>query len=89
MKNNFEEEKHDLALLVELVLYTQVRSLSEVKVLDKQKRRRELIEDFINENRERFADIPYDEYVGHINFVLERTERNVKRIDANRDDNER
>lgn len=36
---NIAEEKHDLAVLVELVLYNEVRSISEGKVLDKQKGR--------------------------------------------------
>lgn len=84
---NIAEEKHDLAVLVELVLYNEVRSISEGKVLDKQKEREKLIDRFISENRERFADIPYEEYVRYINFVLERTENNIRQI--NKDDDDR
>ena len=84
---NIAEEKHDLAVLVELVLYNEVRSISEGKVLDKQKEREKLIDRFISENRERFADIPYEKYVRYINFVLERTENNIRQI--NKDDDDR
>lgn len=84
---NIAEEKHDLAVLVELVLYNEVRSISEGKVLDKQKEREKLIDRFISENRERFVDIPYEEYVRYINFVLERTENNIRQI--NKDDDDR
>lgn len=86
MERSLEEEKHELALLVELILYNQVRSISEGKVLDRQKRRRELIDEFIEENIDRFESIPYDEYVRYINFVLERTENNVREINKHKDD---
>lgn len=86
MERSLEEEKHELALLVELILYNQVRSISEGKVLDRQKRRRELIDEFIEENIDRFESIPYDEYVRYINFVLERTEKNVNRIKNQKSD---
>lgn len=77
---SIEEEKHNLAVLVEVVLYRKVRSLNESSYLNKRQERANLINSFIKENRERFKSIPYDEYVKHINFILERTEDNVRKI---------
>lgn len=78
-KSNQNNSKHQLAILVELVLYEQIKNIDK-------NARKEAIENFIQQNKERFSDIPYEEYVQYVKLILERTENNIKRIKEERED---
>ena len=77
--NKMEEEKHDIALLVEYDLYETIKALdgSGNNKEERTKIIKEFIEEFIEECKERNTTMTEKELEEHIMFVLNRTIENM------------
>ena len=85
MENNVEEEKHELAVLVELELYDEIRNI-QVEGAPGRRLKLDAMLKFSEKYRDRFEKIPYDEYLRIISSILEKTENNIQKINRDEDD---
>ena len=75
MNNKMEEEKHYIALLVELDLYETLKRLDE-NMKDSKSAKEEVTETFIRECLKRAKTMDEQQIREHVQFVLNRTRRN-------------
>lgn len=75
INNKMEEEKHYIALLVELDLYETLKRLDE-KMKDSKSAKEEVTETFIRECLKRAKTMDEQQIREHVQFVLNRTRRN-------------
>ena len=75
INNKMEEEKHYIALLVELDLYETLKRLDE-NMKDSKSAKEEVIETFIRECLKRAKTMDEQQIREHVQFVLNRTRRN-------------
>ena len=80
MKNKMEEEKHHIALLVELDLYEKLKRLDEV-MKDSKSAKEEVTETFIKECLRRSKTLNEQQIREYVQFVLNRTRRNREEIE--------
>lgn len=73
--NKMEEEKHYIALLVELDLYETLKRLDE-NMKDSKSAKEEVTETFIRECLKRAKTMDEQQIREHVQFVLNRTRRN-------------
>ena len=80
--NQIEEEKHRIAMMVELVLYKRIKAFDEDDGLDaktKEEQKKEAIEVFIEECSK--TNILTQEQIReHVEFVLNRTIKNINNL---------
>ena len=75
INNKMEEEKHYIALLVELDLYETLKSLDE-NMKDSKRAKDEVTDTFIRECLKRAKTMDEQQIREHVQFVLNRTRRN-------------
>ena len=75
-----EQELHEIALLVELVLYNRIKSFEDDIKIDKEKSKNEAIKAFIESCLEKYKTLTHEEIKEHTLFVLNRTIANVERL---------
>ena len=75
INNKMEEEKHYIALLVELDLYETLKRLDE-KMKDSKSAKEEVTETFIRECLKKAKTMDEQQIREHVQFVLNRTRRN-------------
>ena len=75
MKNKMEEEKHCIALLVELDLYETLKGWDDNEK-DSKSAKEEVTEAFIKECIKRSKSLNEQQIREHVQFVLNRTRRN-------------
>ena len=75
INNKMEEEKHYIALLVELDLYETLKRLDE-NMKDSKSAKEEVTETFIRECLKRAKTMDEKQIREHVQFVLNRTRRN-------------
>ena len=75
INNKMEEEKHYIALLVELDLYETLKRLDE-NMKDSKSAKEEVTETFIRECLKRAKTMDEQQIREHVQFVLNRTRRN-------------
>ena len=76
--NKKEEEKHDIALMVEYDLYETIKVLE--KNENNKEERTKIIKEFIEECKGRNTTMTEKELEEHIMFVLNRTIENMNRL---------
>lgn len=80
--NQIEEEKHRIAMMVELVLYKRIKAFDEDDRLDdktKEEQKKEAIDVFIEECSKTNI-LTQDQIREHVEFVLNRTIKNIKSL---------
>lgn len=80
--NQIEEEKHRIAIMVELVLYKRIKAFDEDDGLDdktKQEQKKEAVDVFI-EKCSRTSILTQDQIREHVEFVLNRTIKNINNL---------
>ena len=83
MEEKIEEQKHDIALLVELTLYNKIRALNEDSNIDDEKRNKlkeEMINEFIEYCALKYEMLTQEQIRNHVLFKLNRTIENIKKI---------
>ena len=75
INNKMEEEKHYIAILVELDLYETLKRLDE-NMKDSKSAKEEVTETFIRECLKRAKTMDEQQIREHVQFVLNRTRRN-------------
>ena len=75
INNKMEEEKHYIALLVELDLYETLKRLDK-NMKDSKSAKEEVTETFIRECLKRAKTMDEQQIREHVQFVLNRTRRN-------------
>lgn len=72
-----ENEKHSIAVLVELVLYKKIATTKP----NESELREKMINDFIQENKNIVKNMNSTQLREHIDFVLRRTQKNVEDLE--------
>ena len=83
INERIEQEKHEIAVLTELVLYNKIRAFdtdSNVIQEEKEKLKDEAIDAFVAECQERYKDLSLEQIKEHVIFVLDRTIEGMKKI---------
>ena len=86
-KESKEQEKHEIAVLTELVLYKRIKSFDIDDKLDKQKKEKgkeEAIDLFVESCVESYKLLSPEEIKEHILYVLNRTIKNIERLNNQR-----
>lgn len=78
------QEKHYMAILIENCLYDILKEIEASGGNDKDKLRDDIINSFIEEYKNTFPDVTYEEFKSHISFVLNRTKQNEEEVKKNR-----
>ena len=83
MEEKIEQQKHEITLLVEQVLYNKIRALNEDGNIDDEKRNR-LKEESTNEFVEycvlKYEMLTQEQIRSHVLFKLNRTIENIKKL---------
>ena len=80
MKNKMEEEKHYIAVLVELDLYEDLKRLDEGSK-NNENAKKEVTEAFIKECLKRSETLNEQQIREHVQFVLNRTRKNREEME--------
>ena len=83
MEETIEEQKHDIALLVEHTLYNKIRALNEDDNIGDAERNRlkeEMINEFIEYCALKFEMLTKEQIRSHVQFKLNRTIENIKKL---------
>jgi len=78
-----EEQKHDIALLVEHTLYNKIRALNEDANIDDDERNRlkeEITNEFIEYCALKYEMLTKEQIRSHVMFKLNRTIENIKKL---------
>ena len=80
--NQIEEEKHRIAVMVELILYKRIKAFDESEGLDekaKEEQKKKAIDVFVEECSKTNI-LTQDQIREHVEFVLNRTIENIKNL---------